>query len=271
VDACECLPVRPIIPVLCYNSVCKRGSPATACELKGRNDRRFFDIRKLDTVQRNSRIGASHRAKCSLCASPNKARHESDLLSGGDLRQIRRALNVEIKEKTGKTGTVSLKAITRHMELLPYLVPSNGRAKPALIPELSDEDILTLPFAQIKERFQRTLWATCLNMISRVNSTVGEASEEASIHELVENILLLSHLGLSLPDPPASSGSAREGPTIGEVLESIPHPDDRREFIQSLVMIHRRQRDRDREEATIRHERDYWDKLRQVDHDNATT
>jgi hypothetical protein len=234
VDACERRAGAPHSPFLCYNSECKRGSPATACELKGRNDRRFFDIRKLDTVQRNSRIGASHRAKCSLCASPNKARHETDLLSSRDPRQIRRALNAEIKEKTGKAGTVSLKAITRHMELLPYLVPSNGRAKPALIPELSDEDILTLPFAQIKERFQRTLWATCLNMISRVNSRVGEASEEASIHELVEKILLLIHLGLSLPDPPAPSPTTK---TVAEQLALITDPDEKQAVINSYRSV----------------------------------
>jgi hypothetical protein len=183
------------------------------------------------------RSEALHRAKCTLCASPNRERYESDLLSGGDLHQIRRALNSEIKEKTGKAGTVSLKAIVKHKMLLGY--PSRPNVQPPPFPDLSENEILTLPLARIRERFQRMIWATCVSIIDRVKCRVSETSEETSVDNLVEALQRLMTLGLLLPDPPASRRSTESGPTISEMFEFIADPGDRQVFIEAQRGIQR--------------------------------
>jgi len=154
-------------------------------------------------------VVALHSSKCSLCMSANRERHESDLLSGEDPDRIRRALNVEIATKTGKPGTVSRRAIIKHVQLLPDLRPRGGRTERAHIPELSEE-ILALPLSEFYERMQRLLWGVCWELISELQRRLTDDSEEMSLFELAECLRGFVDAYLVLRDNPPSGGSRRD-------------------------------------------------------------
>jgi hypothetical protein len=179
----------------------------------------------------NHFLAERHKARCPLCHSPNKERNESDLRIGGDVSQIQRALNAEMGKKTG----VSRRAILRHKELLPYLVPSKSRADAGPNAEFSHQEVLTLPLSQLQERFKNSLLETSLDILSAVRRGVTNASEETALYELVDSIRGLVNISLVLLDKPSFGAAAAKGsvPTFQEIVDRITDPADRAAYIST--------------------------------------